>query len=136
MWMRHRFEFWAEGPRAWRLSWPRRWMNGFSLFSSSEPSLLILRSWTQRIMSLPWIGLSPGILQHFDIPDIAAAIYPRPVWVINAVDAEWGRLAGIRGTGALLEEDTRGIDGPRSDPHPCDHRRTIRRVYVDWLKQS
>jgi hypothetical protein len=36
-------------------------------------------------VSLDWFV--PGILQHFDLPDILASISPRPVWIYNAVDA-------------------------------------------------
>lgn len=85
------------------------------------------------VLALDWFV--PGILQHFDIPDIAAAIYPRPVWVIDALD----------GDGTVL---------PESSARDCYTRRisptsvalkSIRiqttaekdsEVYVDWLKQS
>ncbi|MGB8478316.1 MAG: acetylxylan esterase [Acidobacteriaceae bacterium] len=42
--------------------------------------------------SLPLDWFLPGILQHFDLPDIVAAIHPRPTWVLNAVDAIEGVL--------------------------------------------
>jgi hypothetical protein len=32
-------------------------------------------------IALDWFA--PGILKHFDVPDTAAAIYPRPVWVVD-----------------------------------------------------
>jgi cephalosporin-C deacetylase-like acetyl esterase len=37
-------------------------------------------------VSLDWFV--PGILQHFDLPDILASISPRPVWIYDAVDAD------------------------------------------------
>jgi cephalosporin-C deacetylase-like acetyl esterase len=37
-------------------------------------------------VSLDWFV--PGILQHFDLPDILASISPRPVWIYNSVDAD------------------------------------------------
>ncbi|MGH7971218.1 MAG: acetylxylan esterase, partial [Limisphaerales bacterium] len=37
--------------------------------------------------SLPLGWFAPGILQHFDVPDLAAALYLRPVWVLDAVSA-------------------------------------------------
>ncbi len=29
----------------------------------------------------------PGILRHFDVPDLSAAIYRRPIWLLNTIDA-------------------------------------------------
>ncbi len=37
--------------------------------------------------SLPLGWFVPGILRHFDIPDLAAAVYPRPIWILDSVDA-------------------------------------------------
>ena len=37
--------------------------------------------------SLPLQWFLPGILRHCDIPDLSAALYPRPVWIQNAIDA-------------------------------------------------
>jgi hypothetical protein len=37
-------------------------------------------------VSLDWFV--PGILQHFDLPDLLASIAPRPVWIYGAVDAD------------------------------------------------
>lgn len=37
--------------------------------------------------SLPLDWFVPGILRHFDVPDLSAAVYPRPVWIVDAVDA-------------------------------------------------
>ena len=37
-------------------------------------------------VSLDWF--LPGILEHFDLPDILAAASPRPVWICDAVDSE------------------------------------------------
>jgi hypothetical protein len=48
--------------------------------------------------SLPLDWFVPGILRHFDVPDLSAAAYPRPVWIVDAVDAP--------GT-ALTEQDVR-----------------------------
>jgi hypothetical protein len=28
----------------------------------------------------------PGLLQHFDLPEICSAIAPRPLWLLNPVD--------------------------------------------------
>jgi cephalosporin-C deacetylase-like acetyl esterase len=37
-------------------------------------------------VTLDWF--IPGILQHFDLPDILASMAPRPIWVYDAVDAD------------------------------------------------
>lgn len=37
-------------------------------------------------VSLDWFV--PGILEHFDLPDILGAAHPRPVWICDAVDGE------------------------------------------------
>jgi cephalosporin-C deacetylase-like acetyl esterase len=43
--------------------------------------------------SLPLGWFVPGILEHFDVPDLAAALYPRPAWVLDAVDASGNFLS-------------------------------------------
>ncbi|MGC1784423.1 MAG: acetylxylan esterase [Acidobacteriaceae bacterium] len=40
---------------------------------------------TNYSLALDWFV--PGILRHFDIPDLSAAVYPRPVWIVNAQGA-------------------------------------------------
>ena len=40
---------------------------------------------TDYSLQLDWFV--PGILRHFDVPDLSAAVYPRPVWIADAVDA-------------------------------------------------
>lgn len=83
-------------------------------------------------LALDWFV--PRILQHFDIPDIAAAIYPRPVWVINALDAD----------GAVLPESVVRARFAQRVPEASIplKRFSVRSVvddddvYVDWLKQS
>jgi cephalosporin-C deacetylase-like acetyl esterase len=83
-------------------------------------------------LALDWFV--PRILQHFDIPDIAAAIYPRPVWVINALDAD--------GT-VLPESVVRARYTQRVPEASIALKRFCVRTgvddddgYVDWLKQS
>ncbi|HEV2273742.1 MAG TPA: acetylxylan esterase [Acidobacteriaceae bacterium] len=36
-------------------------------------------------VSLDWFV--PGILEHFDLPDLLASMHPRPVWIDDAIDA-------------------------------------------------
>jgi cephalosporin-C deacetylase-like acetyl esterase len=84
-------------------------------------------------LALDWFV--PGILQHFDIPDIAAAIYPRPVWIINALE----------GDGAVLSESVvRERYSQRISPGSIalkefSVRTTVqddKEVYIDWVKRS
>jgi len=84
-------------------------------------------------VALDWFV--PGILQHFDIPDIAAAIYPRPVWIANAVDAE----------GTILPESVvREIYSQRMTAASVALKELVIRTtaeddketYIDWLKRS
>jgi hypothetical protein len=84
-------------------------------------------------LALDWFV--PGILQHFDIPDIAAAVYPRPVWMINALDADGAVLpeSAVRerysqrisvGSIALKEFSVRTTEEDDEE------------AYIDWLKRS
>jgi cephalosporin-C deacetylase-like acetyl esterase len=84
-------------------------------------------------LELDWFV--PGILQHFDIPDIAAAIYPRPVWITNAVN----------GDGAVLSESTvrerysERISAGSIALKQFSVRTTVqddKEVYTDWAKRS
>lgn len=85
------------------------------------------------VLMLDWFV--PKILQHFDIPDIAAVICPRPVWVIDAMDGE-----GV----VLAESSTRECYSRRISPASAAlkglHIQTTAEkdseVYLDWLKQS
>jgi cephalosporin-C deacetylase-like acetyl esterase len=84
-------------------------------------------------IALDWFV--PGILQHFDIPDIAAAIYPRPVWITNALD----------GDGAVLSESvlrarySQRISAGSIALKEFSVRTTAdddKEVYIDWVKRS
>jgi len=84
--------------------------------------------------SLPFDWFVPGILQHFDVPDIAAAVYPRPVWVIDALDA-----AGE----VLPESAVHASYAQRVGETSIALKQFALRVsvedgdaYADWLKQS
>jgi cephalosporin-C deacetylase-like acetyl esterase len=85
------------------------------------------------VLALDWFV--PGILQHFDIPDITAAIYPRPVWMIDAVDAKGAVLS----ESAVRECYSRRV----SAASPALKGFLIQTIveddsemYVDWLKHS
>lgn len=85
--------------------------------------------------SLPLDWFVPGILRHFDVPDLSAAVYPRPVWIVDAVDAP--------GT-ALTEQDVRQCYAQRI-PDTSSALRQLKIVntsqqklenYLEWLQSS
>ncbi|MGB8481456.1 MAG: acetylxylan esterase [Acidobacteriaceae bacterium] len=85
--------------------------------------------------SLPLDWFVPGILRHFDVPDLSAAVYPRPVWIVDAVDAP--------GT-TLTEQDVRQYYAERI-PDTCVAMRKLKivdtlgqdvEVYRAWLRDS
>jgi hypothetical protein len=87
-------------------------------------------------VSIEWF--LPGILQHFDLPDVVAAIQPRPVWVLNAVDPA-GRVLQ---ESAVRQSYLRRI----SAESPVFHKLKIvttpdapaedKTIYIDWLKNT
>ena len=85
--------------------------------------------------SLPLDWFVPGILRHFDVPDLFAAVYPRPVWIVDAVDAP--------GT-ALAEQDVRQCYAQRIPDTSVAMRKLkifntseqIQKTYQDWLRSS
>jgi hypothetical protein len=85
--------------------------------------------------SLPLDWFVPGILRHYDMPDLCAAVYPRPVWIANAVDAPGA---------TLTESEVREIYSQRiSANSPALKNIRIfntseqnREMYLDWLRHS
>jgi cephalosporin-C deacetylase-like acetyl esterase len=83
-------------------------------------------------LALDWFV--PGILEHFDVPDIAASISPRPVWIVDAVDAQ----------GSVLPEST--VRARYTQRIPADSATftslrihstaTDNNLYAEWLKHS
>lgn len=80
--------------------------------------------------SLPLDWFVPGILRRFDLPDLVAAMSPRPCWLLNAVGA---------GGETLPESRIRQIYG-RSIGAGSGHvrilaepERAAEQVYLDWL---
>ncbi|HKS94501.1 MAG TPA: acetylxylan esterase, partial [Terriglobia bacterium] len=41
---------------------------------------------THRMHHDVWESVIPGVLKAYDLPDLAAALAPRPVWLVDAVD--------------------------------------------------
>jgi hypothetical protein len=84
-------------------------------------------------IALDWFA--PGILKHFDVPDIAAAIYPRPVWVVDAVDAQ----AGVLSESAVRESYSKRIPLASAALKQVVIRTTAeddKELYIDWLKHG
>jgi cephalosporin-C deacetylase-like acetyl esterase len=84
-------------------------------------------------LELDWFV--PGILQHFDIPDIAAAIYPRPVWITNALDGDGAVLS----ESVVREHYSQRISAGSIALKEFSVRTTVeddKEVYIDWVKRS
>jgi cephalosporin-C deacetylase-like acetyl esterase len=85
--------------------------------------------------SLPLDWFVPGILRHFDVPDLSAAVSPRPVWIVDAVDAPGATLS---------EQDVRHWYAQRiSKSSPAMKQVRIvhtserdRATFLDWLHSS
>jgi hypothetical protein len=73
-------------------------------------------------LTLDWFV--PGILEHFDLPEVAAAMAPRPAWIVDAVDAQGSILpeATVR---AHYPSPSVRIDTSASNPN----------LNAEWLKQ-
>jgi cephalosporin-C deacetylase-like acetyl esterase len=84
--------------------------------------------------SLPFDWFVPGILQHFDVPDIAAAIYPRPVWVIDALSA----TGEVLPESAVRESYAKRVGTTSIALKQFTLRVSVEddAVYSDWLKQG
>jgi hypothetical protein len=85
-------------------------------------------------LSLDWI--LPGVLLHFDLPDVASALGPRPLWLFNPVDARGSVLTEE----ALGEQYKRQLDMGSA---ALGNLRTFIRpgqksteVLTQWLKQT
>lgn len=64
-----------------------------AVLDSRVRSLLLTRafpSWKSIVdaedYSVPLDWFVPGVLQHYDLPDLVASVAPRPVWIYDAVD--------------------------------------------------
>jgi len=70
----------------------------------------------------------PGVLEDFDLPDLAVAIAPRPLWLVEP-RTPWG-IAAPRDRAAAQY----GGAGPRLKVVPRPEGWTLTQVYGDWLK--
>ena len=84
-------------------------------------------------LQLDWFV--PGILKHFDVQDITAAISPRPVWIINALDVGGSVLT----ESAVQDAYSQRIPASSSALKNLRIRNTTKHnseIYLDWLKNS
>ncbi|MCS7314123.1 MAG: acetylxylan esterase [Bryobacterales bacterium] len=70
----------------------------------------------------------PGLLRHFDLPDLAAAVAPRPLWLV-APRTPWGTTVPLGRAEAEYRAAGRGL---RVTARPLDW--PLLRVYGEWLK--
>ena len=70
----------------------------------------------QRIHRQAFEQIVPGALRDFDLPDLVAALAPRPVWLVNTVDPLGDRLpvsevrSAYKGSEALVRISATGPD--------------------------
>jgi hypothetical protein len=85
-------------------------------------------------LGLEWF--LPGILRHFDLPDLAATLSPRPCWILNAVDPSGSVLTRY----SLREQFKRRID--MDSPALSNLRSFISpeqksgETWMQWLKNT
>jgi hypothetical protein len=73
-----------------------------------------------KVASFPF-----GLLKHFDLPQIAGTIAPRPVWLLDTVDAKGDSLPSSQ-VGARYGSSARAYD--LSNPNG--------KVFADWVKAT
>lgn len=88
---------------------------------------------TDYSLSLEWFV--PGILEHFDVPDLTAALYPRPVWLLDAMDASGNSLSEAE----VHQYYSQRI--PESSPalkelKIIQAQSYTEQTYIDWLNHS
>ncbi|MES2221746.1 MAG: hypothetical protein V4587_12370 [Acidobacteriota bacterium] len=84
-------------------------------------------------LALEWF--LPGILEKFDLPDIAASVSPRPVWIVDSVDAS-GML--------LRSDDVRAMYAQRLGDNSVSlgnleirsYSNQDKDGYLDWIRAS
>jgi hypothetical protein len=95
-------------------------------------SLVASEDYNLKVASFPF-----GLLQHFDLPEICATIAPRPIWMLNPVDANGdglalsqlaGRYAKTTQAYAVLQQPSHFSLRVESGPnHP---------VFGEWVRAS
>lgn len=88
---------------------------------------------TDYSLSLDWFV--PGILRHFDIPDLVAALSPRPVWMVNTVDAS-GLTLPVGEVDALHSQRIPNHSPTRNNLTIANTSHDDHATYLDWLQRS
>jgi cephalosporin-C deacetylase-like acetyl esterase len=85
-------------------------------------------------LGLPWFV--PGILRRFDLPDISAAIGPRPCWIMNGVNPSGAVLS----ESSVREEYRRRInEGSSASKHLrfiVEPEKAPQQSYLAWAKHT
>lgn len=84
-------------------------------------------------LALEWFV--PGILQHFDIPDIAACISPRPLRIMNAVDAS-GSILPVDAVRTIYAQRIGHNSAAMRNLSIMTSSRDDRDNYLSWLQSS
>ena len=85
--------------------------------------------------SLPLDWFIPGVLRHFDLPDIAASISPRPVWIANPVAAS-GQMLSADEVGTVYSQRLGHRPEALSHLNLTDSHSSKGAGYLDWLGVS
>ncbi|MGO8719803.1 MAG: alpha/beta hydrolase family protein [Acidobacteriaceae bacterium] len=84
-------------------------------------------------LKLAWFV--PGILRKFDLPQIAAALSPRPCWILNGVDANGQVLSE-----SSVREQSRGVNKEMPVPTTLHYfvrpEGDVQESYLEWLKTT
>ena len=86
---------------------------------------------TQYSLALEWFV--PGILRQFDLPDIAASISPRPVWIMNAVDAS-GSVLSLKDVQTTYRQRLGDTFATLKNLEVVVSSQDDRENYLDWLR--
>ena len=86
---------------------------------------------TQYSLALEWFV--SGILRQFDLPDIAASISPRPVWIMNAVDAS-GSVLSLKDVQTTYRQRLGDTFATLKNLEVVVSSQDDRENYLDWLR--
>ena len=85
--------------------------------------------------SLDFSWFVPEILQHMDLPDIAAGLAPRSCWIRNSVDAAGMALDSAAVKQRYLEANSGG-DALPGNLHFIVDSADPQNTYLDWLRST
>ncbi len=85
-------------------------------------------------LDLSWFV--PEILQHMDLPDIAAGLAPRPCWIRNSVDAGGATLDSNTAKQRYLEAGNGRNTLPGNLHFIVEEAADPQTTYLDWLRST